>query len=398
MRRDFWAVAASISVIVVGANAPIPLFTLYQDLWHFSTGMLTVIYGAYTVGVLAAIFLIAPLSDQIGRKRLLLPAIAAMTVALILCATAQNVLVLILGRVLQGLAIGAGTTTAMAALGELADGPDAHDKAALVATLATVVGLAGGPLVAGLLAEYGPYPLILPYAFICVFTALSFISVARMNETVTRSTQVTLRPRTIHVPPDVRPAFWVATYVESTAYAVAGTFAGLGAAFTRDLLHVGSHAAAGLLVALLFVASTASQLAFRKLRPVGAMLTGLGVLSLGLGFLIAAIVTASPGLFFGATVGLGVGHGLAYFGSQELLDTVAPASMRAQIIAGFLVGLYVGATIPAVAVGFVSRTFGLALSTLWFAGIVVLMCLVGIAWVARFNHSSLLIGKGTQRA
>ena len=39
----FWYVAATISIIVLGANTPIPLFTLYQAAWHLSTGMLTVV-------------------------------------------------------------------------------------------------------------------------------------------------------------------------------------------------------------------------------------------------------------------------------------------------------------------------------------------------------------------
>ncbi len=75
-RRDnvsgFWAVAATISVLALGANTPLPLFTIYQAQWQFSTGMLTVVYGVYTVGVVAAVLVLGPLSDTLGRKRVLL--------------------------------------------------------------------------------------------------------------------------------------------------------------------------------------------------------------------------------------------------------------------------------------------------------------------------------------
>ena len=46
------------------------------------------------------------LSDRLGRKRLLLPAMATMTLASLVFALAESVPLLFAGRVLQGLAIG----------------------------------------------------------------------------------------------------------------------------------------------------------------------------------------------------------------------------------------------------------------------------------------------------
>jgi len=177
-------VAAAISVIVLGANTPIPLFTVYQSAWHLSTGMLTVVYAVYTLGVVAAVFVIGPLSDVVGRKRVLVPAVLTMAAGLVICMLAPNVGVLIIGRILQGIAIGAGTTTAVAALGELQPDGKAHAQVALVATVATVIGLAGGPLVAGLLAQFGPWPTVLPYLVSLALTAAVFVGIARIPETL----------------------------------------------------------------------------------------------------------------------------------------------------------------------------------------------------------------------
>ena len=294
MTKDvaFRYVAAAIAVIVLGANTPIPLFTVYQSAWHFTTGTLTVVYAIYSVGVVATVMLVGPLSDAVGRKRVLLPAIATMALGLVTCMLATNVAALIAGRVLQGVAIGAGTTTAVAALGELHPDGKAHAQVALVATLATVAGLAGGPLVAGLLAQFGPWPTVLPY--VVSLSALAFVAygVARMPETVTARGPVELRFRRIAIPAEARAPFFLATYVEMTAYAVAGTFAGLGGSFTRDLLHIESHAAAGLLVALLFVASTTAQVALRSLSLKRSMLLGLALIAGGLVALNAALASA----------------------------------------------------------------------------------------------------------
>jgi MFS family permease len=386
----FACVAATISVIVLGANTPIPLFTVYQSEWHLSTGLLTVVYAVYTLGVVAAVFLIGPLSDAVGRKRVLLPAVLTMAAGLVICMLAPNVVVLIIGRILQGIAIGAGTTTAVAALGELHPDGKAHAQVALVATVATVIGLAGGPLVAGLLAQFGPWPTVLPYLVSLALTAGVFVGIARMPETVKVSGPATLRPRRISIPSEIRRPFWLATYVEMTAYAVAGTFAGLGASFTRDLLHLESHAAAGLLVALLFLSSTAAQLAFRALSLRRSMIVGLAVIAGGLLTLLGALASASAVAFFAATVVLGFGHGLAYVGSQELTDRIAPPDRRAEVFSGFQLGLYVGATLPSLLVGFSAAAIGFYSSTLAFVCIVLALAVFGIGWLSITREEAVL--------
>jgi MFS family permease len=378
----FWYVAATISIIVLGANTPIPLFTVYQSAWHFSTGVLTVVYSIYTLGVVATVFLIGPLSDSVGRKRVLIPAVATMTIGLVTCMLAPNVIVLIVGRILQGCAIGAGTTTAVAALGELHPEGKAHAQVGLVATVATVIGLAGGPLVAGLLAQFGPWPTVLPYVVSLALTLVVLSGVVRMPETVKATGPLVLRPRRIAIPSDILHPFLIATFVELTAYAVAGTFAGLGASFTRDLLHIQSHAAAGLLVAILFLASAAAQLLLRSLSLKRSMQFGLSLLTAGLIMLLGALATTSAALFFAATVLLGFGHGLAYVGSQELIDRIAPPARRAEVLSGFQLGLYVGATAPALLVGFSTAAVGFYAATFSFACVVLVLTVSGVSWVS----------------
>ncbi len=41
----FWAAAAGIVAIVSGATTALAILTVYQSLWGFSTGVLSVVYG-----------------------------------------------------------------------------------------------------------------------------------------------------------------------------------------------------------------------------------------------------------------------------------------------------------------------------------------------------------------
>lgn len=384
----FWSVAAAISSIVLGANTPLPLLTVYQAEWGFSTGVLSIVYGLYTVGVVATVFLVGPLSDVVGRRRVLIPALLIMIAGLLTCLFAQNVWILMLGRVLQGVGVGAGTTTAVAALGDLRPDPADHGRVALTATVATVIGLAGGPLVAGALAQFSPLPTVTPYvaALSCVLLSLS--AVARAPETVESAPHFALKPARIHIPAAIAAPFYLATYVEMTAYAVAGTFAGLGSSFARDLLGIQGHFAAGLVVALLFVASAAGQLAVRRWPLRRAMLAGLVGIVVGLVCFMVALIWRSGTAFFLSAVLLGMGHGLAYLGSQELIDRIAPRESRAEVFSGFQLGLYIGATLPAVVVGFAARSMGLDVATLAFAAVVAVLAALGWIWI-RLNESEL---------
>src|SRR4051812_23226477 len=63
---------AAICVSYVLSTLPTPLYPLYEQAFHFSQIMLTVIYAVYVVGAVTAMFFFGRLSDQIGRPLVLL--------------------------------------------------------------------------------------------------------------------------------------------------------------------------------------------------------------------------------------------------------------------------------------------------------------------------------------
>src|ERR1019366_25258 len=71
----FWIVAAAfVAVMAIGA-LPTPLYVLYERRDHFSGLIVTVIFAAYALGVVASLFLAGHISDWFGRRRVLVPAI-----------------------------------------------------------------------------------------------------------------------------------------------------------------------------------------------------------------------------------------------------------------------------------------------------------------------------------
>ena len=76
-----WIVAAVITVIYILSTLPTPLYVLYRQAFQFSQLTVTVIYAVYVVGTIVAMFLFGRLSDQIGRRPVVLVALAVGAIA-----------------------------------------------------------------------------------------------------------------------------------------------------------------------------------------------------------------------------------------------------------------------------------------------------------------------------
>ena len=58
-RRGFWVVGYVFAVTMAFSTIPAPLYVLYQARDHFGALLVTVIFAAYAVGVMASLFLAA---------------------------------------------------------------------------------------------------------------------------------------------------------------------------------------------------------------------------------------------------------------------------------------------------------------------------------------------------
>src|SRR4029079_7686464 len=96
------------------------------------------------------------LSDQIGRKKVVLPAIALAAVATLLFFFAKGIGWLVAARALSGFGIGITAGAGTAWVAELVPGED-KSLASTIATAANFAGLAVAPLMAG-----GPAPQAAP--------------------------------------------------------------------------------------------------------------------------------------------------------------------------------------------------------------------------------------------
>lgn len=73
--RDWFPVAATMIAIAWGGNEFTPLLVMYRATSHFEQVVVNGLLGAYVIGIVPALLIAGPLSDLIGRRPTLLPAI-----------------------------------------------------------------------------------------------------------------------------------------------------------------------------------------------------------------------------------------------------------------------------------------------------------------------------------
>ena len=179
----FWLIAYVFAATMLGTTLPTPLYVIWQSQWHFSSGVVTLIFAVYAAGVLAALVFAGRASDQVGRRPVLGAALAFSALSTVVFIVATSVGWLFLGRVLSGFSAGLMTGTATAALTDML-GPAKPRRASVVSTVANTFGLGLGPLIAGLFAQYLPRPTVLVFEVYLVLLAAAALAVAWVPETV----------------------------------------------------------------------------------------------------------------------------------------------------------------------------------------------------------------------
>jgi MFS family permease len=146
----FPLLAAILFLFFVSASVPSPLFVVFQGRWGFSPGMLTVAFSIYSLVLLVTLLLAGSLSDHLGRKPVIVAALAIQVASMALFLTADGIGGLLAARIVQGLSMGVVNGALSAAVIEAAP-PARKALGSLLTSISPLAGLATGAFVTGAL-------------------------------------------------------------------------------------------------------------------------------------------------------------------------------------------------------------------------------------------------------
>ncbi|MFT4188818.1 MAG: MFS transporter [Aeromicrobium sp.] len=354
-----WAYPALMGIIMLGlgiSGAPSPLYGMYAEEWGYRPITTTVVFAAYAAAALIAVLASGSISDRYGRRPLLIAATSGLVLGLVVFMVASAAWMLIVARVIHGLSVGTVVVVSSAALLDLR--PDEGAATGRRTGIAFNIGISVVIVLTSVHAEYGPAPLVVPYAVLAVLSAIALAAVLAMRETHTEDRAVTLHVARPQVPADIAADFRFAAIGVMASWSVLGVLLSLyptlaSVAVGADNLVFGGFIVGGSAAA----AAVSQQVAARWPARPAAIAGDLGT-AVSLGLCVLAIHVGDAIWVSAASLILGFFFGFAFGSSLRHLGQVIPAAHRGEVMSAFYVLAYGSMAVPTILAGAAATVWG----------------------------------------
>src|SRR3954452_20599879 len=378
-RLAYGLVAAVIGLALFASGTPSPLYGTYRELWGFSSVVLTLIYATYAFGVLASLVFAGRISDQWGRRPVLVLSLATLLATSVIFMLADSVAWLFVARGIQGLATGLALGAASAALLDL---HPRRDPAGVGLTNGVVSagGMGLGVLVSSALVQLAPAPRVLPYVVLSVLFAIVLAGAVLMPEPVAQRSRPRLTLQKPSIPPAVRRPFLLAGLGVIASWSVGGLFLSLGPSLSATMFQTDNHFVTGLGVFALAGSGAAAQLIFGRSAAWAGGAYGSLAPPPGMILIVLSAASDSAALYWAGAVVGGGGFGVAFLGGLRALSAAIPPEHRAGLMSAFYIVAYAAISVPAILAGSVVSAWGLESTFEVFGSII-----AGLALVVAFE-------------
>jgi MFS family permease len=354
--------------------APTLVYPLYISAWHLTTAETTMIFATYPTAMILALLFLGNVSDIIGGRRSMLIGLSLLTLGCLALLLAPNLGVLLAGRALMGLGIGASLGPATVAAGSATKSKGA--RSGTVVTIATAAGLVIALVLGGEAVETWSHPL--RSGFVVLLLAILAISVLvwlTPHDRPSDPSRWRFQPLTV---PRPRARFLSGALAMAAAYSLGAIYLGVGAQYARDAVGSDNALITGLILATSAVAIGIAAVAAGRARPLTALLLGAVALTFGQTLMIWSGDAREIWLLIAASAIGGAGYGLLFSAGISIVIDVAPAHHRAAATStAYLVAYFIQATV-AIGVGAISTTHGLPTGLIVGSGTVLVLVIASI--------------------
>ena len=367
----FTLVAVVIATLLGASAAPTPLYELYQSHWGFSSLQSTLVFGIYAVSLLLALLTVGSLSDYIGRRPVLVTALAFEAVAMAMFASAESLGLLLAARVVQGFATGA----AISALGStLIDLERRPGRGSTVNSIAPTVGLAVGAIGSSLISEHLPRPTSTEFLVFLALFVLELLGIWAAPETAVRQqgALASMRP-TLAVPSPALGMLMLTGPCLIAVWALGGFYLSLGPSLARSALDVHTSLIGAIMVATLTGTGAIAVFVLRNVAARRVLLVGTSALIAGVAVTLVGAETSSAAIVLAGTAIAGVGFGAGFQGTIHTVMPLAAPHERAGLLSTIYVIAYLANSVPALLAGYLVGEVGLVDTTRLYGGLVILL-------------------------
>ncbi|MBC6757596.1 MFS transporter permease [Corynebacterium sp. HMSC063A05] len=381
MARDWIRVALGMFAVAFGANLFAPLLPAYRITDALNQSQVTFLFAIYVAGLIPALLVCGPLSDRLGRRAIIRPALITSAAGSVVLLTGVwfHFPSLLIGRLVVGISMGMVMAAGASWIKEIA--PVAPQISARRATVALSAGFSLGPLASGLVAEFAPRPDVIPYlvhlALLLSIAPLTWNASGGLPTSAPSDTpqrffsSATLSPRFLWAVAAWAPwvfgaactSFVVLPTIAESSYPIA--FAGLIACITMGT---------GVLVQPLVTRISSSSF-------IPPAIFGLGLTTVGMLLSLIVALTQNVWSVFPAALTLGAAYGVMMVSGLREVQIIAPPAELGAATAIYYSLTYVGFFAPFV-ISFAAPKFGFV-PVFIFGAIIALVSMYPVAKVAQ---------------
>ena len=253
-------------------------------------------------------------------------------------------------------------------------GRDRRAGSAVIAVGVSFGGLAVGSAMSGALSVLGSAALTLPFLIDLIASlaiAPALLAVANRPKDSTTTKPVSKGERApggvesgsggaLFATPRIRRLFVQAIVPGGAGFAANGLVAAVAAVFLSEYLNLSNRALAGLVLAILFLATAAGQLIVRRASPRLAPIIGSFGLIAGLALLAITLLAPSLLGLIAAAMVIGASAGVCTGAGLVPLAITIPKSQLTKMTAWYYVALYGSITVPVIGAGLIAQSAGIA--------------------------------------
>lgn len=368
--------------MMAGASAPSPFYPVLAQTIGFDAATITVIFAIYALTLLLTLLTAGSLSDHIGRRPVAIAGLILLSASVFVFWHADSVALLVVARVVQGVASGLLLSAVSAAITDF-EPPSRPGSASVWNAVAPMLGLGLGAFAAGIALDIDSNALADIFAPLVVLYLVLAVLFCFIPETAPRKPGAlgSLRFK-LTVPDSMRGDFLRGAPAIFAGWATGGLFLSLGANIVHTELGGDAHIWQGLAVGVLAGSGAIAAFLLRRRSARTISIYGTAALAVGTALSLVALSAGSLPAYLIAVAVTGSGFGTAFFGVVSTLAPHIPATERADVFAVIFLVSYLAFGIPTVIAGSLVPAFGLTAVTYGYGAVVILLaavaCLLGL--------------------
>lgn len=378
-RWPFAVSAGALLLIFVASGSPTPLFNTYRETTSITDAHLALTTALYLSTTAVSLLLLGRLSDYLGRRAVSIGAVLLGAVGCLVLTQIDGPEVLAIGRFLQGLSCGVGSTALGAFVVDTA-APRAAWLAAMITGSAPPFAIPIGALFSGALMTIPGVTPTLGYLLLAALLVLCAVLLWWCQDTVDPKPGAlrSMRPR-VRIPEGSGRIIFAAGAAFAATWSLGGFFQAFAASVTADYLGSSDTFVIAIVFSSAVLLSPLGAMLSGRLRPVTAVRSGLTVFTLAVIGFITALWFGSITWFLVAALIAGIGQGAASTGGMRSVLNAASAPDRAGVLATMYLICYSSGAIPSLIVGQIADAVSILTIAMGHGVLVVVTAIVSVA-------------------